>query len=322
MRLLPPQRLCALASDPACRTRTVEIEAIDFSRPFIHEDYTQLYYTPLYARLSDEQRLVYNQLFAVRTNEFIMMLEDDFVAHILVPLRRHPRLAARPELLQCLDILIAEEGEHYQLFTDINRRSFPDLFHGGRERFFSRLPWHATLTFHLLGMLIRRLAFPLWYFMAMEESSITLARAMTSMPDTETLGRLEPHWVAVHREHAKDEARHLHIDAHLIERCIGRAGGLTRRTDAALFQRLLRGGVTRPERSGSGVRVIRELVRRRPELRASEQDLISAVLKLKDHNAFQRSLFNRHIMPLTFGIFDATPELTNLSRHMVGYERQ
>lgn len=321
MRRLSAQRIAAMAADPVRRTGAVAIDAIDFARPFIHEEYTQLYYTPLYRRLSDAQRLTYNQLFGVRTNEFIMMLERDFVDCLLRPLRRHANVVRQADLAHCLDIMIEEEQRHYDLFLDLNRRAMPEVFINGRERFFSCLPWSAALTFRMLSLLVRRLAFPLWYFMAMEESSITLARTMYQRADTETLGPLEPHWVAVHREHAKDEARHLHIDSHLIEACIGRTGRMTRRVNARLFERMLRGGFTRPKRAGSGIKVIRQLVRLHPDLAPLERDLMRSVLDLGDHKAFRKSLFNREIMPLTFELFDATPELSALARHMVGYER-
>lgn len=320
-RFLSTEKICQLAADPTRCTRSVPIQAIDFSRPFIPEHYTQLYYTPIYARLSFEQRLVYNQLFGVRTNEFIMMLERDLIEHILRPLRNHRRVRTQSGLAQCVDIMIAEERRHYGFFLELNRRSLPEVYTGGRERYFSQLPWGAGASFYLVGLLARRFAFPLWYLMAMEESSITLSRAMNRQTVTESLGELEPHWVAVHREHAKDEARHLHIDAHLIEQCIGSSGNLTQRIDAGLFQRLLKGGLGRPERSGSGVKVVHQLVKRCPELQPREQEMIAALLELKDHKAFLKSLFSRDIMPLTFGIFDDTPALADLPKHLVGYER-
>jgi hypothetical protein len=50
--------------------------------------------------------------------------------------------------------------------------------------------------------------------------------------------------------------------------------------------------------------------------------MIRAVLALRDDEAFQRSLFNRRIMPMTFQIFDAAAELADLGDSMVGYDRR
>ena len=138
---------------------------------------------------------------------------------------------------------------------------------------------------------------------------------------TETLGPLDPGFVSVHHEHMKDEARHLHVDGLLIDACLSSASPGRRALNARLFAAML-SGVTRPTRSGSGVKVIRQLVRDMPELKAREPEMIKAVLALKDHRAFQNSLFNRRIMPVTFGVFDETPEFAELGRRMIGYDRR
>lgn len=191
----------------------------------------------------------------------------------------------------------------------------------GRERFFSDLPWSTRALFGAVGLLSGRLAFALWYLMAMEESSTALAREMAKSPVTESLGPLEPSFAAVHREHMRDEVRHLQIDGWLVELCLERAGGTARAWNARLFKSLL-GGVTRPTRAGSGVKVVRQLVREMPELGWHERDMIAAVLALRHDRAFQTSLFNRADLPLTFGVFDRAHELSDLGATMLGYDRR
>ena len=71
---LDPADIERLASDPARRMQMPALDRIDFSRPFVPEQYTQLYYTPVYHGVHRQQRLRYNQLFGMRINEFIMML--------------------------------------------------------------------------------------------------------------------------------------------------------------------------------------------------------------------------------------------------------
>jgi hypothetical protein len=157
--------------------------------------------------------------------------------------------------------------------------------------------------------------------MAMEESSTALARDMSRNPETETLGPLEPAFAAVHAQHLKDEVRHLQIDGTLIDLCLGRSNRAQRMLNATLFKTMLI-AVTRPMRSGSGVKVIRELVRQMPELSWREEEMIQAVLALKNDRAYQTSLFNRHAMPLTFGVFDRTQEFHDLNDAMMGYDRR
>ena len=174
------------------------------------------------------------------------------------------------------------------------------------------------MLFGIVGSLSRHYAFALWYLMAMEESSKSLARDMTRQPETETLGRLDAGFMSVHVQHLKDEARHLHIDQHLITRCIPRN---KERLNAWLFTRML-GGVLHISRKGSGVRVIHQLVRDCPELASKQEELIQAVLALKGNRQFVHSLFNRHIMPHTFHMFDQVDAFSRLGERMAGYDRQ
>jgi hypothetical protein len=293
---------------------------VDSCRPFVPEDYTQLYFTPVYSTLSFEQRLRYNQLFGLRINEYIMMLEADLVERLLTPLLRLPRIAADAALVEAMNTMIREERLHFAAFAALNRACRPDLYPPGEDRLFSRLPGWTRAMFWTVGALAGRLSFALWYLMAMEESSMSLARDMFRRQETETLGSLDPAFVSVHREHMKDESRHLQIDGRMIDLCIASGARTSRTLNARLFQSMLR-GITRPTRSGSGVMVIHQLVRDMPELASREEEMIQAVLALKECHPFQESLFNRRIMPLTFKVFDRTPELANLGERMIGYDR-
>jgi hypothetical protein len=317
---LSPAQINRLAAEPAHCTRTDLPLAVDPRHPFVPEDYTQLYFTPLYPALHFEHRLRYNQLFALRINEYVMMLEADLAERLLIPLKRHPQVRGNAPLITAIDTLIAEERRHFAVFAALNRACRPDLYPPERDRLFSRLPVATRVMFWTAGLLARRLPFSLWYVMAMEESSTALARDMKRRPETETLGMLDSAFTSVHLEHMKDEARHLHIDGILIDLCIASGTRFPRMINARIFQAMLP-GVTTPTRAGSGVKVVRQLVREMPELQAQEHALVDAVLALKDNRAYQESLFNRRIMPATFQVFDDTAELACLGERMVGYDR-
>ena len=314
------QAILRNSGEPAQQTRPTEIGAIDFSRPFIPEDRTQLYYSPLYRRLSDRQRLRYNQLFAVRVNEYIMTLESDIVDHFLRPLCRNRHVRRREDLRRCLETMIVEEVRHYAIFLDLNRHCLPDAFAAGRERYFTRQPPTKRMAIPVLRLAARILPFPIWYVMAMEEEAMDLARAMVRQPVTETLGELEPQFVAVHREHLKDEARHIVIDQHLAAVCLAGQGATARRANAMLFKTMM-GFSTRVGPNGPGARVIRRLVREYPELEPLESGMIDAILSLSESPAYQSSLFNRKGAPQSFGLFDSMPEFEDLGRYLRGYDR-
>lgn len=312
------ERINQRAAEPGQCADMATPGKIDASRPFVPEQHTQLYYTPVYATLSDEQRLRYNQLFGLRLNEYIMTLEAELIERLLAPLRRHPSVRGDSAMLLALDTMVAEERRHHAGFAAFNRACRPDLYPVGSDRFFARLPWWTQAMFSVVGWLAWRYAFAVWYMMAMEESAKSLALDMVVQPQTPTLGALDPAFVALHRQHMKDETRHVHIDAMLIECCMDDKRATT---NARLFTAMLE-GVVRPTRGGSGAKVIRQLVRDMPALAHREAELIDAVLSLKDDRRFQESLFNRRIMPRTFELFDRTPALANLGKTMVGYDRR
>jgi hypothetical protein len=292
---------------------------VDARRPWIPEDYTALFHSPVYASLSHGQRLRYNQLFALRSNEYIMMLEHDLIERLLPPLMRLPRVRHDGELCTAIATMRAEERRHYEGFAALNRAAHPALYPPGRERFFSRLPWHTRGLFTLVGALSGRFVFALWFLMAMEESSKTLARRMLAQRETHTLGPLDEGFIHVHHQHLKDETRHVHLDAWLVEHCLHASHP---GVNAWLFKRMLP-GVTTPTRGGSGARVIRQWVRECPELQPREEEFIAAQIALRDNAAFQHSLFNRRIMPETFALFDRCDALAQgLGEVMPGYRRQ
>lgn len=308
------------SGEAAERTHPPANLAPDFSRPFVPEHWTQLYYSPVYDRLTHDQRLRYNQLFALRINEYIMVLESFIVDHFLSPLRHHRQVRGHAELVACLDVMIAEERRHFEMFLALNRRCLPGVYDNDRPLYLARLPLAAPIAGPLLSVVARQLPFLIWYVLAMEEDALHLAREMVGQPATETLGELDPVFVSVHREHMKDEARHVAIDRHLSDVFLEGCAPTGRKLSAVLFKLLMR-MTTRVGRHGPGIRVIRHLVKEKPELADRLDDLTGAVLSLGGNRDYQRSLFNRRTAPIAFAIFDGIAEFEDLGRYVAGYDR-
>ena len=318
MHIMSPLEIRAHGSDPVRCAAEVAFRPVDFSRPFIHEEFTQLYYTPLYRSLSHAQRLRYNQLFGVRVNEQFMALENDVTNRVVVRLLDHPRIASDPVLADCLGSMVREEERHYRMFRSLNLLCLPEAYER-TDRYFTRLGWVESRVFTLVTGLARQLPFLLWFIIALEEYSIALSRALIQRTRTESLGPLEENFVRVHAEHVKDEVRHVHLDVHVIRACLSSASSARRALNAALLRRFMKDLVI-PKRSG--LAVVRRWIEEHPELEPHRTDLIQAVRALQHDDAFQRSLFNRSLMPRTFALFDAQPELADLGTVLRGYERR
>lgn len=318
MSVLSLERLEAIAADPARRTARVADSAPDLSLPFLPEEQTQLYFAPVYATLTRAQKVRYNQLYGLRVNEYIMMLERDFVDPVLKALRARAQRRGSPALRAALEGMLAEEVRHYEAFVALNRRCAPGDY-AVVEAQFMRLRPYERAALRLMQAGARWLPFALWIIVAMEESSIGLATSMLRHQDG-ALGPLEPGFVAVHREHAKDEARHIHIDVHLVRACLATWPAAWRALNARMFIGFMR-GITAPQTGGTGARVVRRLVREFPELKAREQELIGGLVEPRAHAAFVRSLFNRTLTPLAFALYDEEPALAGLGEALIGYER-
>ena len=318
MNVLSLKRIEAIAADPVRRTAQVPPTPPDLSLPFIPESQTQLYYTPLYRELTRAQKIRYNQLYALRVNEYIMMLERDFVDPVLKALRRRALQRGSPALRRSLEGMLAEEERHYQAFVALNRRCAPQDY-AAAEVQFMRLRRYERAVLHAMHAGARWLPFALWIIIAMEESSIGLATSMVRHGEG-ALGPLEPGFVAVHREHAKDEARHIHIDVHLVRACLATLPAAWRTLNAGLFTAFMR-DMTSPKAGGTGARVVRRLVAEFPDLAPLAGGLIEGLVALKDNAEFQYSLFNRKLTPLAFALYDDEPALSQLGKVLRSYER-
>lgn len=309
MNMLSARRIQELSTDPARCTRPFRMSPIDLSRPFIHEEFTPLYHTPLYTRLSDAQRLRYNQLSGMKVNEQFMLFERDFADRILAKLHRHPALATRPDIIACLRTMMKEEQCHHDMFRDLNQACLPEVY-AHTDRYFSKLSCLETLSIRLATSMYQHLTCLLWFLLAVEEYSVGLSRAMMRSSQTETLGMLEPTFQRVHAEHVKDEIRHVHIEAQLVDACFASRGKISRCVNAYLFDVLM----TYVAIPHAAVGIIAHLVAEYPELAPLQRELIASVLSLKHDKAFTHTVFNRCLMPHTFALLDIQPELQFLSR--------
>jgi predicted metal-dependent hydrolase len=319
MNVLTLERIAEIAADRSHRTGTVPPGEPDLRLPFVPEEFTPLYYTRIYAKLSVEQRIRYNQLAAMRVNEYIMMLERDIVDPVLKSLRSHGAVRAGPALRRALDGMLAEEERHYQAFVELNRRCEPRLY-GASDWCFMRLRPYERTALRAVHMTARWLPFALWIIIAMEEFSIGLAAAIARDREGGPLGPLDAHFAAIHREHAKDEARHIHIDVHLIRNCLASLPGPWRAVNARLFMTFMR-DMTAPKANGTGTRVVRRLVAERPELAPLEVDMIAQMVALRHDETFQRSLFGRQLTPFAFALYDEEPAFERLGDVLKSYER-
>ena len=312
MRLLSPEEICKqrMGQRQGQRRQAGRLQAgdlfssVDPERPFIPEQYTQLYHSGYYTLLSDAQRLRYNQLYGTRTNEQFMYFESGFTRHVMQNLLKMKRFHGQTALCDCLHLLLQEEDAHFQMFQSLNMLSLPELYQQ-RSYYFLRLSVFERALLSLVCRFPQHLVCLLWLVLLMEEHAVRFSRDMLKNAASETLGPLERNFVLAHKLHLQDEAGHVHIDGNLIDFVLEQSSRSKKALNVKLLARLLR-ATLKPKHAG--VRVLRHLVSEFPELSAHYSQLLKAIRGFDYDPVVTPMLANSDHIPVTTLLLGLYPE--------------
>lgn len=300
MRILSASQLSRRAKKAGTKRCTIQIETVDFSRPFIHEHFTPLYHTGFYAQLTPAQKLRYNQLSGIANNEQFQMFEHGFTRRAMGKLLKHPRIRCQATLRDCLQHMLAEEGEHERMFAQLNRRCLQNI-DTGTDSYFSRLGRVEQLLIGIITRFPGYLIFILWLILVLEEHSTALSISLLKNPQTESLGPLDETIVRAHAAHLRDEARHVHIDALLIDTLLTDSPAFAQGINAWLFRHLLN-EIIRPKRAS--VRVLRHLACEFPALTTQ----LPAMIAELRHGDANPAMLDPAQMPVTRDLLRRYPQ--------------
>jgi P-aminobenzoate N-oxygenase AurF len=283
--------------------------SVDFGKPFIPDEFAPLSYTRSYRVLTEEQRLRYNQLQALYFNEQIIFFEQAIGRKVLEALLRR---ALPRRLAQGLRQFAEEEREHTEMFRRLNRRCAPE-FYAASDFYFIDPPraWMAVLN--RAARHPRFFTMFLWLMLLQEERSLYFSKKFIAQGEA-----LEPHFVETHRVHLADEVGHVRWDEEMIEQIWRPAHPFLRKMNARLFAWMLAEFFNAPKRAQ--LRVVHQLAREFPSLRAEEAEMRRQLLALSDDDQYQASLYSREIVPRTYAWFDRWPEFQALET--CGYRRR
>ena len=282
---------------------------VDYSKWFMPEHLTPLFFAPIYTELSEGVRLRYNQLHALNINEQFMFLEDALAANVIGALLHHPLIA--PPLAKELRDFIEEETRHTELFRQTNRLCAPHLY-ADRDYCFIEIPGMARRMLDWISQRPQVFPFLIWFIVLQEERAVYYSREILRMGQ-----EVEPHFVALHRLHLADEVGHVSCDEQVIALLWHRCPSFLRRINAGWLAWLVGTFFTLPKRAG--LRVIMELVKEHPELQERLPELRQALLGLAHNEAYRLSIYSRAIVPKTFALMDAWPEFAVMKRVLRGY---
>ena len=303
MQILNTERLYrAVKNKSALATR---FSAIDHGRAFIPEHLTQLYHSAYYGELNPEQKLRYNQLFALRAIEQLMTLEEHFIALVIGRARRNPLLRTDKALQYCMQEMILEEAEHYRMFASLNRLAEPAIYQQ-QDMYFAQMSLPERASLGLLGVLPGITPFLLWTLLILEEFSTYISRQMLHR-DNGSLGPLESNFVQAHREHLKDESRHVAICANALNELLDGQDNKLIKLNARILRHFMNEYMS-PKRGG--VRVIRHLCKEFPALLQSEAAMIRAVRQQSPDPLIWGAINNAAAMPATNKMMQRYPQFS------------
>jgi hypothetical protein len=276
---------------------------IDRSRRYYCETLSPLFYTPAYARLSETHRRRHTQLMGMLSNELIARLEADVVDRCLAAVERRPDLP--PDLAAEVARFRADERRHADAWHRLNVLSEPAWYGpaADRRRTLLGVP---PIAGRLAPLLVRQpwaASAVLWIQLLQEERSIDISRRLLRL----SADTIEPRYAAVYREHLRDEVRHVQLDARLIAHVTARQSPAARRTTAAILRWAVRHFFLRPARSA--VRLVQILAAEFPELGPLVPRIRRELRAVADDDRYHAMMYSRATTPISFGLFDAHPEL-------------
>lgn len=290
------------------RTVAPPSEAIDFSRWFMPENLTPLYYTQAYAILTEPHRLRYNQLHALYFNEQTMFFERALARNVLGYFLAQP---LPDELKSGLAQFMAEEEQHSAMFRNLNQKCAPAIY-AARDFYFIHVPSTAAKLLDFISKRPDWFPLLLWLMHLQEERALSFGRAFLRSKDA-----LETHFVSVQRQHVADEAGHVQWDEALLDWVWPKTGALLRQCNIRLFAWMVGEFFSAPKRSA--LRVVAALAGEFPELQPHCPQFCCQLRELDNNPVYRRSLYSPKNVPNTFRRFDAWPEFSALAKVMPGY---
>lgn len=281
---------------------------IDYSKFFIPEEMTPLFFTAVYRDLSRDQKLRFNQLYTSSFHEQFMNLEKVLVSHLI------PALIARfadDPLVEPLHVFRDEEIEHTRMFHELHTRCEPHLYRN-REFFFVRMPSWMQVVLGFVSSRPALFPFCIWLTIVEEERTIYYSKRILRRAD-----ELEPAVVDIHRRHIADEVGHVRWDEELLDRLWPERSLLFRSVNARLFAFVLCEYFNMPKRAGA--RVIEQWMSECPELRPLAPVVHRQFRALERDRAYLLTLYARDMAPRSFALLDQWPEFGFLSRMLPGY---
>ncbi|HFD13087.1 MAG TPA: hypothetical protein ENJ32_11570 [Crenotrichaceae bacterium] len=278
--------------------------AVDPHRFFIPEQYTQLYHCEAYTLLNDQHKIRYNQLFAARTNEQFMLFESGFTKAVMENLLRADVFKQLDSISDSLVLLLNDEQRHFEMFRSLNQYCFPE-FYTDHDYYFLSIPRLQQALLRLFCRYPQHLYALVWLVLLMEEHAVRFSTDLMQQAGSENL---DFNFVKVHKAHLRDEARHVQIDANVLDYLLARSSRGNNAINRWLLNKLLR-ETLKPKQAG--LNVIRQLVLEFPELSNISEQLMDGIRSFEYDPCMMPMFADRNLTPVSKALLKLYPEFEN-----------
>jgi hypothetical protein len=277
----------------------------DAGKLWIPDDLTPLRNMPAYEDLTEEQRLRYNQYYALEMTEQFIWLERYC---IIPPLQRLLREAIpTPSLRTLLESFVADERHHNASLYRLLQLARPDLYEKSPFYFFVP-PWKVRLVTGVMVRLPRLLSSWVLLIGTLEEQTVMISQVYRNS-NTD----VDPLFAEVYALHAQDEGRHCKLDSMNAEWLIAPQSGWAERVNGKFLDLAFQAyhdvgwGCDRP---------IRQLVADFADLRDREAAMIDQTMAARTGASAGRCFSDQALSPITARNVERYAMLDRAIRHL------
>lgn len=292
---------------------------VDQSRNFVHPRMITLTHCPIFAELTPEEQLYYNQVHGMGVCENFALLEEVYLVRAIQALLSEKPCKVPKDLADALEFQMVEEVKHSLIFNQLLCIAAPEVYGDDPHKAFSRYRtcvlgkverWFLDITTHLRHQMIGWV----WSAMLFEEKNLAYYRTLSRDPDGATL---DPLFFAVHKFHAVDEVRHIHTGVHMVDLFWEHAPWWKRRINVPFTIAALKSSAY-PRRTTQ--RAIEFLVRRFPRLEPMLPRMRREIEAATRTESWHQTLYSKKTLSHLFMMLDAYPEMRGMERHFLCYK--
>jgi hypothetical protein len=265
---------------------------------FVPESLTPLAFTPLYAELSEEDRLAYNHLhgrYFLEQTIFFEQLMGRPALHVLA------NSAPTEDLRKEARDFANEEDAHSSWFRALLREVAPGEYDASDFVLLSA-PWLLQTLTKWASRSIRWFPGLLWLQLMAEERALYFGRIFLAHEAV-----MDPRFIQVQRKHLADEPSHIRRDEAFLNWIWPASPAWLRRLNARLIRWVIYEFLYLPKRSGW--RVVEHWLATRPHLVGRTAEFRTAMNELSRNPAFLAALYPRKFLPRTDHLARRWPEL-------------